>query len=113
MYVIVDPTSRSQDQSVLEVYMVMTSGQMLFTLELIMELFISQGCPDLATQRIYSMLAQTNIIKYNNAGMLTGVLEAEFLDLGDKDIIKQINGFDDSMGSWITNSIFLLNTRNG
>ena len=50
--VIVDPTSGYQDQSVLEVYMaadnvdlIMTAGQMLFTFESIMELFITSGCP--------------------------------------------------------------------
>ena len=42
--------------------------------------------------------------------MLTG---ANFLNLWDEDIIKQMNEFDDSMGSWISNSIFLLNNRNG
>ena len=44
---------------------------------------------------------------------MTGVLEAEFLYLQDEDIIKQLTDFDDSMGSWITNIVFLLNNRNG
>ena len=86
--VIIDPTSSYQDQSVLEVYMaadnvdlIMTSGQMLLTFESIMELFITHGCPDLETQSIYSKLARTNIMKFNNCGVLTGMLEAEFLDL--------------------------------
>ena len=52
-------------------------------------------------------------MKFNNCCVLTGVLEAKLLDLLDENIIKQLTDFDDSMGSWITNSIFLLNNRNG
>ena len=52
-------------------------------------------------------------MKFNNCGVLTGVLETEFLDLQDEDIIKQLTDSDDSMGSWIINSVFLLNNRKG
>ena len=118
--IIIDPASSYQDQSVLEIYMaadnvdlIMTAGQLLFTLESIMELFLTHGCPDLQTESIYSKLSQTNIMKFNNCGVLTGVLETEFLDLQDENIIKQLTDFDDSLGSWITNSVFLLSNRNG
>ena len=80
----------------------MAAGQMLYTFESTTELFITHGSPDLETQSLKSRLAQENIIKFNNSGIMTGLLEAEFLNLRDEDLIKQISDFIDSMGAWIS-----------